>query len=57
MTESLLPLREACRRLSVSFTALERWIYSGGMRSYRKRRLVQGFKRLLEEAGRNDQGY
>jgi len=28
-----------------------------GARSHRKRKLVEGFKKLLEEAGRNDQGY
>jgi len=28
-----------------------------GLRSHKKRKLVEGFKRLLEEAGRNDQGH
>jgi len=27
-----------------------------GLRSHRKKKLVEGFKKLLEEAGRNDQG-
>ncbi|NPA98021.1 MAG: recombinase family protein, partial [Crenarchaeota archaeon] len=29
MTERLLPPREACRRLGISFITLKRWIYSG----------------------------
>ena len=33
MTERLLPPREACRRLGISFITLKRWIYSGKIRA------------------------
>ena len=33
MSERLLPPREACKRLGVSFITLKRWIYSGGIRA------------------------
>ena len=33
MTERLLPPREACKRLGVSFITLKRWIYSGKIRA------------------------
>ncbi|RLG80783.1 MAG: IS607 family transposase [Thermoprotei archaeon] len=33
MTEKLLPPREACKRLGVSFITLKRWIYSGKIRA------------------------
>jgi excisionase family DNA binding protein len=33
MTERLLPPREACRRLGVSFITLKRWIYAGKIRA------------------------
>jgi len=33
MTERLLPPREACRRLGISFVTLKRWIYSGKIRA------------------------
>ncbi len=33
MTERLLPPREACRRLGISFITLKRWIYSGRIRA------------------------
>jgi len=33
MSERLLPPREACRRLGISFTTLKRWIYSGKIRA------------------------
>ena len=35
MTERLLPPREACRRLGISFITLKRWIYSGKLRAVR----------------------
>ena len=35
MSERLLPLREACRRLGISFITLKRWIYSGKIRAVR----------------------
>jgi len=33
VTERLLPPREACKRLGVSFITLKRWIYSGKIRA------------------------
>ena len=33
MTERLLPPREACKRLGISFITLKRWIYSGKIRA------------------------
>ena len=33
MTERLLPPRDACRRLGISFITLKRWIYSGKIRA------------------------
>ncbi len=33
MMERLLPPREACRRLGISFITLKRWIYSGKIRA------------------------
>jgi len=33
--ERLLPPREACRRLGISFITLKRWIYSGKIRAVR----------------------
>lgn len=33
MAERLLPPREACRRLGISFITLKRWIYSGKIRA------------------------
>ena len=33
MSERLLPPREACRRLGISFRTLKRWIYSGKIRA------------------------
>ena len=35
MSERLLPPREACRRLGISFITLKRWIYSGKIRAVR----------------------
>ena len=35
MVERLLPPREACKRLGVSFITLKRWIYSGKIRAVR----------------------
>ena len=35
MTERLLPPREACKRLGISFITLKRWIYSGKIRAVR----------------------
>ncbi|MCE4625907.1 MAG: IS607 family transposase [Desulfurococcales archaeon] len=35
MTERLLPPREACKRLGISFITLKRWIYSGKIRAIR----------------------
>lgn len=35
MIERLLPPREACRRLGISFITLKRWIYSGKIRAVR----------------------
>ncbi|MEB3852233.1 MAG: IS607 family transposase [Desulfurococcales archaeon] len=35
MTERLVPPREACRRLGISFITLKRWIYSGKIRAVR----------------------
>ncbi len=35
MMERLLPPREACRRLGISFITLKRWIYSGKIRAVR----------------------
>jgi len=33
MTEKLLPPREVCKRLGISFITLKRWIYSGKIRA------------------------
>jgi len=35
MAERLLPPREACRRLGISFITLKRWIYAGKIRAVR----------------------
>jgi len=35
MSEKLLPPREACKRLGISFITLKRWIYSGRIRAVR----------------------
>ncbi len=35
MMERLLPPREACKRLGISFITLKRWIYSGKIRAVR----------------------
>jgi len=35
MTERLLPPREACERLGISFITLKRWIYAGKIRAVR----------------------
>jgi len=35
MSEKLLPPREACKRLGISFITLKRWIYSGKIRAIR----------------------
>ena len=42
MTERLLPPREVCKRLGVSFITLKRWIYSGKIRAV-KHLLVDGW--------------
>jgi len=33
MTERLVPPREACKRLGISFITLKRWIYSGKIKA------------------------
>lgn len=35
MTDKLLPPREACKRLGISFITLKRWIYSGMIKAVR----------------------
>ena len=35
MTDKLLPPREACKRLGISFITLKRWIYSGKIKAVR----------------------
>ncbi len=35
MTEKLLPPREVCKRLGISFITLKRWIYSSRIRAVR----------------------
>ncbi len=61
MLEKLLKPKEFCEIVGISYRTFKRWVSGGrvnvvrtlyGMRSHRKKRLVECFKKLVEEVGK-----